>query len=122
MGIKVLNRGEAVSLSGGDTLEVRGADVVRVDSKTGAVKVYPQGKDIVVDGAAIVPPFGTRPRQFPGELGTRRLHLGDGYAIHGTDKAASIGTAASHGCIRMLNEEIEILYDLVPVHTPVFIY
>lgn len=42
-----------------------------------------------------------------------------GYGIHGTDNPSSIGTAASHGCIRMYNEDVIKLYDVVPLGTPV---
>jgi lipoprotein-anchoring transpeptidase ErfK/SrfK len=48
--------------------------------------------------------------------------LGDGYALHGTDKPSSIGQAVSHGCVRLRNEDIAYLYSIVPVGTPVFIY
>lgn len=41
------------------------------------------------------------------------------YGIHGTNKPYSIGTAASHGCIRMFNEHVKILYSYVEVGTPV---
>jgi lipoprotein-anchoring transpeptidase ErfK/SrfK len=59
-------------------------------------------------------------------LGTRAMYL---YAhgrdtlfrIHGTIEPESIGTAASSGCIRMLNEEIEVLYDAVDVGTKVIV-
>jgi lipoprotein-anchoring transpeptidase ErfK/SrfK len=55
----------------------------------------------------------------PGErnpLGTRWIGLSvRGYGIHGTNSARSIGRAASHGCIRMRNREIEELFDLVQV-------
>ncbi len=55
-------------------------------------------------------------------LGTRALYLNiSGIRIHGTSKRSSIGTAASHGCMRMLRENIEELYPLVPIGTPVFI-
>ncbi len=36
------------------------------------------------------------------------------YGIHGTNKPGSIGTYASHGCIRMFNRDVEKLYPLVP--------
>ena len=53
-------------------------------------------------------------------MGARALTLsGDQYAIHGTNRPGSIGTAASFGCIRMLNRDIVDLYDRVPVGTPV---
>ena len=44
-----------------------------------------------------------------------------GAGIHGTDVIGSLGTAASHGCIRMAIPDVEELYDKVPLQTPVFI-
>ena len=53
-------------------------------------------------------------------LGMRALtRSGDQYAIHGTNRPDSIGTAASYGCIRMLNRDIVDLFDRVEVGTPV---
>jgi len=43
------------------------------------------------------------------------------YGIHGTNKPYSIGTYASHGCIRMFNRDVEELYSLVGIGTPVII-
>lgn len=55
-------------------------------------------------------------------LGTRALNIdAPGIRIHGTTKDSSIGTAASHGCMRMHRKDIEDLYDRVEVGTPVFI-
>lgn len=51
----------------------------------------------------------------------RWLGVYDGVGVHGTDARGSIGTNASHGCIRMLIEDVEKLYDEVPVGTPIFI-
>jgi lipoprotein-anchoring transpeptidase ErfK/SrfK len=44
---------------------------------------------------------------------------GDG--IHGTSEPSSIGSAASHGCIRMLVPDVIELYSLTPVGTPVYV-
>lgn len=45
-------------------------------------------------------------------LGARALYLGStDYRIHGTNEDWSIGQAVSSGCIRMLNEDVEDLYD-----------
>lgn len=44
-----------------------------------------------------------------------------GYGIHGTWEPESTGTAASNGCIRMRNEQVEELFDIVPVDVPVTI-
>ncbi|HXW20574.1 MAG TPA: L,D-transpeptidase [Roseiarcus sp.] len=55
-------------------------------------------------------------------MGARALTLDrDEIAIHGTTAAmrASVGSAASYGCIRMLNEDVIDLYDRVPVGAPV---
>jgi lipoprotein-anchoring transpeptidase ErfK/SrfK len=53
-------------------------------------------------------------------LGTRWMGLGyRGYGIHGTNMPLSIGKAASHGCIRMRNRDVEELFNLVEVGDPV---
>ncbi len=55
-----------------------------------------------------------------GPYGTRWLGLSKiGYGIHGTNDPASIGTAVSNGCIRMYNEDIERLFEITNVGTPV---
>jgi lipoprotein-anchoring transpeptidase ErfK/SrfK len=54
-------------------------------------------------------------------LEARWLGIYDGAGIHGTADVASLGTAASHGCIRMSVPDVIELYDQVPVGTPVYI-
>ena len=55
-------------------------------------------------------------------LGLRALYLtAPGIRIHGTSNVDSIGTAASHGCIRLANRNIVKFYPLVPVGTKVYI-
>jgi L,D-transpeptidase ErfK/SrfK len=56
-------------------------------------------------------------------MGTRALYItAPGLIrIHGTSSPESIGRYASHGCIRMHNEDVEALYELVPVGTEVII-
>ncbi len=55
-------------------------------------------------------------------MGARALTLDvDEYAIHGTNRPGSIGTYASYGCIRMLNEDIVDLYEQVHVGTRVVV-
>jgi lipoprotein-anchoring transpeptidase ErfK/SrfK len=41
--------------------------------------------------------------------------------VHGTSDDASIGTTASHGCIRMHIPDVEALYPEVPVGAPIYI-
>jgi lipoprotein-anchoring transpeptidase ErfK/SrfK len=53
-------------------------------------------------------------------FGTRALELSNPtYAIHGTNDPSSIGENVSHGCIRLTNPDVEELYSLVPIGTPV---
>ena len=68
------------------------------------------------DLPAVIAPGPTNP------LGTRALYLDSpGIRIHGTSNSASIGTYASHGCIRMLISDSEELYPLIPIGTRVII-
>jgi LysM repeat protein len=54
-------------------------------------------------------------------LGERWLDLGDGYGIHGTIDPDSIGKAESRGCIRLTNEDVAEVYDLLGVGSEVVI-
>jgi lipoprotein-anchoring transpeptidase ErfK/SrfK len=55
-------------------------------------------------------------------LGVRALYLGwTHYRIHGTNQPGSIGSAASHGCFRMLNEHVKDLYPRVHIGAPVYV-
>jgi hypothetical protein len=63
----------------------------------------------------VVPPGPSNP------IKARWMGIYNGAGIHGTDATGSIGTAASHGCIRMLIPDVVELYDQVPVGAPVYI-
>jgi len=75
------------------------------------------------------PSGGTIPFGDPGNvLGTRWISIMDatrpdikGFGIHGTTNRQSIGSETSNGCIRMLNEEVEELFLLIPRGTQVLI-
>lgn len=74
------------------------------------------GSDWAVNMPPSIPPGPNNP------LGVRALNLNvSGIRIHGTANIASLGTAASHGCVRMANADIITLYDMVEVGTPVYI-
>ncbi len=123
LGIVQLVRGVPLKLSDGSQIIVQGNDVVRRGSD-GRIRplTASDGREIVADGKIVIPPYGTNQRKYPDVLGTHRLYLGDGYALHGTNNPASIGQAVSHGCVRLRNEDIAALYDRVAVGTPVYIY
>ena len=81
-----------------------------------------EGSLIVRGGAVVIPPVGTRPRQFPDVLGTHRLNLGDGYALHGTQAVSQLGRNVSHGCVRLHNDDIATLFAMANVGDEVIIY
>jgi hypothetical protein len=123
LGLVRLEIGKALAAADGSRITVEGIDVVRVlpDGRRSVLQAT-DGREIVVDGKVLVPPLGTTQRRYPGVLGTHRLNLGDGYAIHGTNQPQTVGRAVSHGCVRLRNEDIAKLYAMVPVGTPVYIY
>ena len=82
----------------------------------------PADEHIVFDSTLYVPPLGTKNRYVDGELGRYMLDLGNGYRLHGTPREQSIGSASTHGCIRLKDEDVQWLYDFVPVGTKVYIY
>jgi lipoprotein-anchoring transpeptidase ErfK/SrfK len=112
-----------------------GADVVRLDHGrsigdvfvsngevyAGGSPVEP-GKMIYRGGAVVIPPIGTRARQIPDVLGTHRLNLGDGYALHGTQQVKLLGQNVSHGCVRLHNDDIARLFSMASVGDEVIIY
>jgi hypothetical protein len=124
LGIVRLNRGQSVPASDGSVITVEGTDMVRKYRDGRVVPIEPgvEGREVVAGGNIVIPPFGTNQRKYKGVLGTHRLNMGDGYALHGTDQPESIGRSVSHGCVRLRNEDIETLYQMVSVGTPVFIY
>jgi lipoprotein-anchoring transpeptidase ErfK/SrfK len=63
----------------------------------------------------VIPPGPADP------LKARWMGFYDGAGVHGTDDVASLGTAASHGCIRMAIPDVIELYDQVPLGTPIYV-
>lgn len=62
-----------------------------------------------------IPPGPSNP------LKARWMGIFDGAGIHGTDAVYSLGTAASHGCVRMAVADVIDLYDQTPVGAPIYI-
>ena len=114
-------RGQPIKLSDGRSLVVRDT-LIGVIGKDAKFYELPTDEHIVFDSTLFVPPTDTRNRKVEGELGKYRLDLGEGYLLHGTPDKQSIGFAATHGCIRLRDEDIEWLYTYVPVGTKVYIF
>lgn len=115
-----LHRGAPVRLADGSRVTVRGDRVGRA-APDGSFEVVPAGEEVVFGDTLFIPPPGTVNRHIQGQLGRYKLDLGDGYYIHGTPDADSVGGATTHGCLRMLAADLEHLFRNVAVGTPVFI-
>jgi lipoprotein-anchoring transpeptidase ErfK/SrfK len=76
----------------------------------------PEGKFVITE--KVKNPNG----RSTGAFGSRGMTLSDSrYGIHGTNHPDSMGKDESLGCVRMKKEDLEELYDLVPIGTPVTI-
>jgi lipoprotein-anchoring transpeptidase ErfK/SrfK len=62
-----------------------------------------------------IPPGPSNP------IKARWMGIFEGAGIHGTEETYSLGSAASHGCVRMAIPDVEELYDQVEVGTPIYI-
>jgi lipoprotein-anchoring transpeptidase ErfK/SrfK len=69
-----------------------------------------------------VPPGDHPSRYERGVLGDYALTLGDGYMIHGTLYQRFIGLPVTHGCIRMLDDDLKVVFETLPAGAKVFIY
>jgi hypothetical protein len=123
LGVIRLARRQKLPLDDGSVLTVAGSDVVKRyrDGRQVVVNAA-EGNELIANGNIVIPPFGTNQRKYQGVLGTHRLNIGDGYALHGTNKPETIGRSVSHGCVRLKNEDIAKLYQIVPLGTAVYIY
>jgi hypothetical protein len=85
---------------------------------TGTFEVLTLVSDPTYFHAGVVIPPG-----IDNPVGTRWMGLNQkGYGIHGTNDPHSIGKAASHGCIRLQNTDVEQLFELVHLHDTVEIH
>jgi len=144
--IKRINNLKGDNLYAGTKLKIHTASfLIRVDKSKNTLTLYSDGLPVkkysVATGKKNCTPVGefeikdklVNPTWFktgaifpPGSpkngLGTRWMGFDKpSYGIHGTIDPKSIGTQASEGCVRMLNEDVEELYSIVPVGTKVTI-
>jgi L,D-transpeptidase YbiS len=61
-------------------------------------------------------------RLAPTELGAYAMDLGDGYLIHGTLYKRALGMSVTHGCVRLGDDDLDVVYHKVKVGTPVYIF
>jgi len=114
-------------------LKYKGLIVKKYPVGIGAPETPTPTGDFVIRNKIVNPtwysPEGPIPPGDPRNLlGTRwmgissdKIPLSRGYGIHGTSEPETIGKAESDGCIRMFNEDVEELFGLVTIGTPVII-
>lgn len=108
------------------TLRSNGDAVKTYRVSTGKDNITPVGTFKIVNKLKN-PPWTHNGKVYPPDspeniLGTRWMGFDiPGYGIHGTTQPESIGQQATAGCVRMLNAEVEELYDLLPVNTEVIV-
>jgi len=69
-----------------------------------------------------VPPKNHPDRYQYGTLGDYALSLGKGYFIHGTLYQRYLGLPVTHGCVRMGDEDLKIVYKSLEIGSKVYIY
>jgi len=101
-------------------LQVKGDTIFAIAD--GVARELPPGQMIVAGNTLVIPPVGVKQRRFDKVLGSYRLNLGDGYALHGTQQTTQLGRSVSHGCVRLGDKDIATLYSLANVGDEVVIY
>jgi lipoprotein-anchoring transpeptidase ErfK/SrfK len=119
--IEYLQLGRPREISRGRKIMFQDGEAGVMDPDSGFA-LLPLDEEIVFDKTLFVPPVGSKNRKIDGILGKYKLDTGDGVLLHGTNQQSSIGKAATHGCMRLRDEDIEWLYDYIPVGTKIYIY
>lgn len=57
-----------------------------------------------------------------GVLGDYALHMGDGYMIHGTIYKRFLRMPVTHGCVRLNDEDLEVVYKTLNIGSKVYIF
>jgi len=68
------------------------------------------------------PPKNWKERVESGVLGDYALGFGNGYFIHGTLYTRLLGRNVTHGCVRVGDEDLEVIFKSAQVGTKIYIY
>jgi lipoprotein-anchoring transpeptidase ErfK/SrfK len=69
-----------------------------------------------------IPPKDDFSRYEYGVLGDYALAIGDGYLIHGTIYKRFLGMPVTHGCVRLNDEDLEVIYNTLNIGSKVYIF
>ena len=93
----------------------------RIQGKT-TTPVWKKPDWAFVEQGMPIPPENHYSRFEYGVLGDYALNLGHGYLIHGTLYKRFLGLPVTHGCVRLNDEDLEVLYSMLQVGSRVYIY
>jgi len=69
-----------------------------------------------------IPPANDESRFEYGVLGDYAMYLGDGYLIHGTIYKRAMGMPVTHGCVRLGDDDLEVIFNTLNIGSKVFIF
>jgi len=69
-----------------------------------------------------IPPKDDNSRYEYGVLGDYALAIGDGYLIHGTIYKRFLGMPVTHGCVRLNDEDLEVIFNTLSIGSKVYIF
>lgn len=95
--------------------------VRKVTGKTTA-PVWRKPDWVFIEEGLPVPPPDHQSRFERGVLGDYAISLGDGYLIHGTLYKRQLGMPVTHGCVRLGDEDLKMVYKTLSIGSKVFIY
>jgi L,D-transpeptidase ErfK/SrfK len=98
-----------------------GSYILLIQGKT-TFPVWKKPDWAFVEEGLPVPPSDHYSRFEYGVLGDYALSLGQGYLIHGTLYQRFLGLPVTHGCIRLNDENLELVYRTLQVGSKVYIY
>jgi L,D-transpeptidase YbiS len=125
---QLIKRSKAAT--GSEKTLIKGDDMWVFHTPRGHMKVLRKINDPVwrkpdwayIEAGEPVPSPDSPKRLVKGKLGKYALDLGEGILIHGTDDTGSIGRNVSHGCIRLPDEMLDLVFGAASVGTDVFIF
>jgi L,D-transpeptidase ErfK/SrfK len=121
---------KSAAATGSDKILRKGRKVWWFRTPRGRHQVVRKVKDPVwrkpdwafVEEGKPIPPANSPLREERGTMGKYALDLGERVMIHGTNDPKSIGRRVSHGCIRLPNDMLTLLWKEAPVGTEVYIF
>lgn len=128
-GQKVIRKAVVSSGSGNVLEDPSGKRVWVFDTPRGEFKIESKAKNpnwikpdwaFIEEGEDIPKSFKDRVEE--GVLGDYALGFGKGYFVHGTLYTRLLGRNVTHGCVRVGDDDLKVLYETVPIGTKIYLF